>query len=55
MLNFNVKYIYPTKAVKGYITLLKQKANYSSVITHRGRDRMVVGITTTYTISAYHH
>ena len=22
---------------------------------HRGRDRMVVGFTTTYTISAYHH
>jgi hypothetical protein len=22
---------------------------------HRGRDRMVVGFTTTYAISAYHH
>ena len=22
---------------------------------HRGRDRMVVGLTTTYAISAYHH
>jgi hypothetical protein len=22
---------------------------------HRGRDRMVVGCTTTYAISAYHH
>jgi len=22
---------------------------------HRGRDRMVVGFTTTYEISAYHH
>jgi len=27
MLNFNVKYIYPTKAVRGYITLLKNIAN----------------------------
>jgi hypothetical protein len=22
---------------------------------HRGRDRMVVGYTTTYAVSAYHH
>ena len=22
---------------------------------HRGRDRMVIGFTTTYAISAYHH
>jgi hypothetical protein len=32
--------------------------NISAVITalgRRGRDRMVVGFTTTYAISAYHH
>ena len=29
--------------------------NYSSLMGHRGRDRMVVGYTTTYAIGAYHH
>jgi hypothetical protein len=28
---------------------------YNHVGDHRGRDRMVVGFTTTYAISAYHH
>jgi hypothetical protein len=33
----------------------QQKAdNHFSNRCHRGRDRMVVGFTTTYTISAYH-
>jgi len=27
----------------------------SSMIIHGGRDHMVVGFTTTYAISAYHH
>jgi hypothetical protein len=33
--------------------LLKHNAKISR--ERRGRDRMVVGFTTTYTISAYHH
>ena len=28
---------------------------YNHLGDHRGRDRMVVGFTTTYAISAYHH
>ena len=27
----------------------------TSNLFHRGRDRMVVGFTTTYVVSAYHH
>jgi len=28
---------------------------YSNLWGHRGHDRMVVGFTTSYAISAYHH
>jgi len=28
---------------------------YIEISCHRGRDRMVVGLTSTYAISAYHH
>ena len=34
-----------------------QSSIYTALLTRgrRGRDRMVVGFTTTYAISAYHH
>jgi hypothetical protein len=28
---------------------------HQAIRVHRGRDRIIVGITTTYAISAYHH
>jgi hypothetical protein len=37
------------------LTTIKQKQNLCFHKLRRGRDRMIVGFTTTYAISAYHH
>jgi len=39
--------------LEDYVT--KSKTKYTSMRGRLGRDRMVVGSTTTYAISAYHH
>jgi len=46
-------YSYGTVVIQNPIT--DNKIYISERIGHRGRDRMVVGFTTTYAISAYHH
>jgi len=40
-----------------YYAILKHidQCSIICIFTRRGRDRMVVGFTTTYAISAYHH
>jgi len=34
---------------------MRQYEHFKEKGDHRGRDRMVVGFTTTYAISTYHH
>jgi hypothetical protein len=40
--------------LKQYVSLLS-KGRHNKIVSRRGRDHMVVGLTTTYAISAYHH
>jgi hypothetical protein len=42
---------------KGFVTFIYKDVQYTLIFLRgrRGRDRMVVGFTTTCTISAYHH
>ena len=40
---------------KTYLKYVKKYVVFNMILDHRGRDCMVVGFTTTYAISAYHH
>ena len=41
--------------IEGFVFILKVCPNLKSVSVRRSRDHMVVGFTTTYAISSYHH
>jgi hypothetical protein len=53
----NILYLYDISSLKKEKTLLTslQYLTQLSVRGLRGRDRLVVGFTTTYAISTYHH
>jgi hypothetical protein len=40
---------------KTYLKYVKKYVVFNMILGRRGRDCMVVGFTTTYAISAYHH
>jgi len=40
---------------KSFLYLMFYKASPCKIWGRHGRDRMVIGFTTTYAISAYHH
>ena len=42
-------------SIENYNTIFYVLVNLVHVLGRRGRDRMVVGFTTTYTMIAYHH
>ena len=61
-----VIYKFNSLLVESMVTIMKRKLSCKILIVdavntlllsrgHRSRDRMVVGFTTTYAISAYHH
>ena len=59
LINFHIKYaeliLKLEKKINTYVIILTHRIDYMQKRGCRGHDHMVVGFTTTYAISAYHH
>jgi hypothetical protein len=51
----NENKIIETSALFDFVCLMMFKTSFNNMRGRRGRNRMVVGFTTTNAISAYHH